>query len=77
MQGILAPMALENLNCTGTEERLVECPVSQDDDYGSDPDYVYTYFAINSNDGCDPLLPTYAFVACGNETGPGTTQQRP
>ena len=72
MQAILAPMVLENLNCTGTEERIIDCPVSQDDDYAFDPDYVYVYSAVNTNDGCDPLQATYAFVACGTATGPGT-----
>ena len=65
-------MVLENLNCTGTEERLIDCPVSQDADYGFDPGYfdVDSPFPIGS--GCDPLRATYAFVACGTATGPGT-----
>ena len=68
LQGILAPLVLENLNCTGKEERLVDCPVLQDDgtEYNGDA-YIY-----NGDDGCDPLQATYAFVACSNTTGPGT-----
>ena len=68
LQGTLAPLVLENLNCTGKEERLVDCPVLQDDgtEYNGDA-YIY-----NGDDGCDPLQATYAFVACSNTTGPGT-----
>ena len=65
MQDILAPMVLENLECIGTEARLVDCPrispeAVADDDYSS-----YT-----QSSRCDPLQANYAFVACGTTSGP-------
>jgi len=65
VQAIVAPFALENLGCRGVEERLLDCPVAERSDYGSefniasDPDY-YTL------DSCDPFTGSYAQVACGN-----------
>lgn len=64
MQDILAPMVLENLECSGTEARLVDCPrisaeAEADADYTSDTQSVR----------CDPLRPNYAFVACGTTSG--------
>lgn len=79
LQGILAPMVLENLGCTGDEARLVDCPGSQQsdlNDYGYITDYGYTYYGFRT-DGCDPLEPSYAFVACGNTTGPGANPHAP
>ena len=71
MQSIMAPMVLENLACTGTEERLVDCPGSRDPPGdGFDPDYIDIHYGFKT-DGCDPLSVTYAFVACGTETAPG------
>lgn len=73
LQGLRAPFVLENLNCSGTEERLLDCPgVMVDDPYGPFYEYygnVYQYGRFPSV--CDPLLGTYTIVACGNEIGPG------
>ena len=71
VQAIVAPFALENLGCTGLEERLLDCPVAERSDYrsefniASDPDY-YTL------DSCDPFTGSYVQVACGNSSAGGT-----
>eukprot|EP00892_Ulva_mutabilis_P005573 jgi/Ulvmu1/3388/UM016_0004.1 len=77
IEAILAPMVLENVACNGTEARLVDCAVTQEDDYGFDYDYVYTYYGAVNNRGCSPLQTTYAFVACGTATGPGMLTHLP
>eukprot|EP00892_Ulva_mutabilis_P005578 jgi/Ulvmu1/3392/UM016_0008.1 len=77
IEAILAPMVLENVACNGTEARLVDCAVTQEDDYGFDYDYVYTYYGAVNIRGCSPLHTTYAFVACGTATGPGMLTHPP
>ena len=70
----MAPMVLENLACTGTEERLVDCPGSRArdiPDYSPAYDYFQEYYYNFPVVGCEPLAPSYAFVACGNTVGPG------
>lgn len=62
---VLAPFVLDNLNCTGSEERLLDCPGATGQPYD---DYVNEYRIVGN---CDPLGGTYAFVACGTEVGPG------
>ena len=68
MQEVQAPFVLENLACTGAEERLIDCPVDRtDSDYNSNYDYgSYS----GQPDRCEPFGPSYAFVACGSSTGP-------
>ena len=65
----MAPIVLENLECDGTEARLVDCPrISAE----TAAEYEYSPYNIdgNTNNRCDPLLPNYAFVACGTTSGP-------
>lgn len=52
----------------------MDCPVSQDDEYNSY--YGYTSFYGEPQD-CDPTVgASYAFVACGNNSGPGACPPR-
>ena len=67
---MLAPLVLDNLNCTGAEKRLVDCPGATLPDPVSDYGYLYTNL-LSIVGSCDPLQGTYAFVACGTLTGPG------
>ena len=70
----MAPFMLENLNCTGSEARLVDCPVATDVPIINYFDYTYevTYIGRPST-FCDFFEgKVYAFVACGSATGPGT-----
>lgn len=74
MQDVVAPIVLDNLNCTGTEPRLVDCPAPVEDDYnlfrpGFDYTYTYSYLVNSRSPGCDAVLGTYAVVACGTESG--------
>ena len=65
MQDILAPMVLENLECSGMEARLVDCPrISAEAAAGND----YASFTLRTR--CDPLRANYALVACGTTSGP-------
>ena len=72
-------MLLENLECTGTEGRLVDCPVTTDDDYGFRYDYTYAYNSFQTPSFCDPLQASYAFVACGtlSDSAEGTPRHLP
>lgn len=79
MQDVVAPFVLENLNCSGTETTLLECPGARPpadiisySDYTSYPEYTYNYLSLSNPAACDPLEGTYAFVACGMTDGPGT-----
>lgn len=69
LQDVVAPFVLDNLNCTGGEERLVDCPGATLPDPVADYGLLYTALSIVGS--CDPLQGTYAFVACGTLTGPG------
>lgn len=72
LQDFIAPIALENLNCTGAEERLVDCPGATETEYS---DYVYLYQGSGATIGtCDPVQGTFAFVSCGPATGTGMTR---
>lgn len=76
MQDIIAPFVLENLNCTGTEARLVDCPGAgaTEAEY---TDYRYLYqFTGGSLGGCDPVADFPAAVSCGTLTGPGVISRR-
>lgn len=75
-------MVLENLNCSGTETRLVDCPGDMDEFETIYTDYdvagivfAYQYYG-QFNSYCDPLRGTYAYVACGMTAGPGMTRTR-
>ena len=79
LQSVLAPMVLENLNCTGAEARLVDCPGIMIEtetvysDYNlADIQASFTYYG-GGEPVCDPLLGTFAYVACGTQTGPGVS----
>eukprot|EP00892_Ulva_mutabilis_P002459 jgi/Ulvmu1/12213/UM086_0002.1 len=54
---ILAPFALASIGCTGTEERLVDCPPE----------------ATAAAPICEPFGDSYAFIACGNASAPAAT----
>ena len=58
-QDILAPIVLDNLNCTGTEERLVDCSGA------TEPYTDYAYDFTNLKGGCSSVAAQFAFVACG------------
>lgn len=63
---MLVPFVLENLGCSGSEGRLLDCPVeilslSALEGFGS----------FNNTRACSPFLNTYAYVACGTETSAG------
>lgn len=76
MQAELAPFALENLGCAGSESRLLDCPVhdpTQSIDREGDPRF-FDYFAEYSNAGtCDPYRSNYARVACGRSVDGSAT----
>lgn len=78
-----APFVLENLDCDGTEERLLDCPGPRamtelnylahnnaDDAY--DTPISYYYNGASFPDGCGNVFST-AMVACGMLSGPGAT----
>jgi len=67
----MAPFILENLGCTGSEKRLVDCPESSDV-------YVYTYaleidfdYYVQRTRQCDLGFATFAYVACGTLSDQG------
>jgi len=76
MQEVLAPFVLDNLNCSGVETSILECPGAMGGmpTFG-DPSFDGSVIIYNSNGGappgCDPFLASYAFVACGMTDGPG------
>lgn len=79
VQDVIAPFVLENLNCTGAEARLLDCPGVMEeltyDYYTNDPNYpygryTYIYGSVQFR-RCDPLQGAYTFVACGMMEGPG------
>ena len=68
-QEIQAPFVLENLACSGDEQRLVDCPVDE-----TDSDYALSYNDYGSSrvpSQCEPFAQSYAFVACGSPPAPG------
>ena len=68
-------MVLENLECSGTETRLVDCPrISAET--AADDDYSTTFYELQIA-RCDSLQPSYAFVACGNTSGPRAPRHPP
>lgn len=71
VQDAVAPVVLQDLNCTGTEKRLVDCPGTLEDDYLYSFSFEYTYIPDSRGIGCDPLQGTYAVVACGTEENAG------
>lgn len=76
MQPLLAPFVLDNLNCSGTETRLLDCPgatqAAYDDSY--DPYSSTTYPYSEPPNSCDPLEGTFAMVACGMTDGAGVAK---
>ena len=82
MQGVLAPFVLENLNCTGAEAMLVDCPVATDfTDYNDVPvnsagQYEFTYLNNFDSISCDFFEARFPFVACGGVTGPGAHRSK-
>lgn len=84
---------LENLGCTGSEDRLLDCPRAEMSDplaadsmyaYGTAPyglsDYIVgrTYYGELMQRSCSPEIPgSYAFVACGALTSPGASPAPP
>lgn len=84
LQDVMAPFVLENLNCSGSEASLLDCPgVSGATTFGfsgydadADGAQLFTYAYLQISGGvdfaaCDPLQGSYAFVACGMTDGPG------
>lgn len=73
LQEIIAPFALENLGCLGTETRLLDCPVANET-IGDDDDYNYRYSEYTSPADCDPFSGTFAQVSCGTSEVAGVGQ---
>lgn len=81
VQDVTAPFVLENLNCSGTEASLLDCPgVMQQGTYDAYGDYdpytynsfEYTYTYYDEPTTCDQTQrSSFAFVACGMTDGPG------
>lgn len=76
VQDVIAPFVLENLNCTGSEARLVDCSVTTDvsfyNVYAQDGTYEFVYATeFESPVTCDFADGSFAFVACGAEDRPG------
>eukprot|EP00892_Ulva_mutabilis_P004969 jgi/Ulvmu1/2844/UM144_0009.1 len=70
---IIAPYVLENLNCTGSETRLVDCPVATGN-LDTPGDYRYEY---DVSPFCEVLNGgRFAFVACGTLVGPAEGELR-
>ena len=68
---VRAPFVIENLGCTGSEERLLDCPQAMDE-------YVFTYslefdfhYYVQMAKQCDAEVAAYAYVACGTLTDQG------
>lgn len=68
-QDVLAPIVLDNLNCTGTEERLLDCPGATE----PYPEYAYYYEMLAPRGGCSSVRAQFAFVECETLDGPGAT----
>lgn len=73
---MLAPFVLENLNCTGTEAMLVDCPVATDISdttiqFNSAGPQEYFYMRNFDMTSCDFFDGTFPFVACGSVSGQG------
>ena len=69
VQEIQAPFVLENLACSGAEQRLVDCPL---DETNSDYASVYNDYGYSRiPNQCEPFAQSYAFVACGSPPAPG------
>eukprot|EP00892_Ulva_mutabilis_P008500 jgi/Ulvmu1/6021/UM260_0005.1 len=83
LQDVIAPYVLSNLNCSGLEASLLECPgVTQESEYYDYPysPYEFTYGLnrdsfVNARE-CDPLRGNYAFVTCGILDMPGRGELR-
>lgn len=61
--------ALENLGCSGTEARLVDCPPHTSNEVPEDdPDY--DFFAAQEM-RCNPYSNTFAVIACGDTGAAG------
>ena len=76
VQEVLAPFVLDNLNCSGVETAILDCPGAM----GGMPSFASPVFdgsvfiyntPAGPSPGCDPFLASYAFVACGMTDGPG------
>ena len=75
MQELFAPFVLENLDCDGSEERLVDCPGAMvERSYPGDPNAYSTAYEVAVRvSGCENTVTSAAslFVACGTLSGPG------
>ena len=60
---------LENLACSGAEQRLVDCPVDETDAEYTSAYNDYSYSGTPNQ--CEPFGQSYAFVACGSPPLPG------
>ena len=77
MQDVRAPFVLENLECSGTEERLLDCPGPTLDD-APYPAQDYTYYDTEYDDRlCSAGGSNYAFVACGMLSDASTQHRNP
>lgn len=79
VQAEVAPFSLENLGCTGSEARLVDCPVQKLRVDTVDYTYSFTDYDYSSLffDACDPFAESYASVVCSNITAGGVHTNRP
>eukprot|EP00892_Ulva_mutabilis_P012288 jgi/Ulvmu1/9431/UM051_0059.1 len=69
-QEVIAPFVLENLDCSGMEARLLDCPGVMEESYPfTQPPY--TYGSRSDVRSCRPMEGGYAYVACGMTAGPG------
>ena len=73
LQEIVAPFALENLGCLGTEARLLDCPAANET-IRDDGDYNYRFFVYTTPADCDPYSGTFAQVSCGTSEAAGVGQ---
>ena len=80
MQPFVAPFVLSALGCTGTEARLIDCPLATETDYPSSPGaYVEVYETPEVCRSVETFRggPSYATVACGLATDAGAKQLHP
>lgn len=71
VQEVRAPMVLQNLDCSGGEARLLDCPGVMGDYIDADE------YAQVSTFVCDPASATYAVVACGTIPDQGMPPRKP
>ena len=70
-EAVEAPFVLENLDCSGSEARLVDCAEAVEEYESTYPlEIDFDYYERRSK-RCDLEFAPYAYVACGTLTEPG------